>query len=62
MNIYEEVILESKQMDFGGHSCTIDFDEILPVMDAYQEHLNQERWFEAILEEINPEDEETMDE
>ena len=56
--IYEGIIIESKELQFGSHSCTIDFDEILPVMDAYQEHLNQERWFEAILEEINPEDEE----
>ena len=56
--IYEGIILESKQMDFGGCSCRIDFDEILPAMDSYQEHLNQERWFEAILEELNPEDEE----
>ena len=56
--IYEGIILESKQMCFSGHSCKIDFDEILPVMDSYQEHLNQERWFEAILEELNPEDEE----
>ena len=54
-DIYEGLIIEAKQMQFSGCDCRIDFDEMLPALDAYQEHLNQERWFEEILEVIGEE-------
>ena len=56
-DVYEGLIIEARELQFSGCDCCVDFEELLPVMEADQEYLNRELWFEEISEVLDSEDE-----